>query len=43
MNEVAYQFIDIAGLGLVVGGSMGSIVILTDYVITSLLSLLKGR
>lgn len=43
MNEVFNQFVNIAGLGVVVGGSMGGIVIIVDYVITSVLSMLKGR
>lgn len=43
MDELVYHFINIAGLGIAVGGSMGSIVILTDYVITSVLSMMKGR
>lgn len=43
MNELVYHFISITGVGLVVGGSMGGIVIITDYVVTSLLQMLKGR
>lgn len=43
MNELVYHFINIAGVGLVVGGSMGGIVIIIDYVVTSLLQMLKGR
>lgn len=43
MTEVFNQFVNIAGLGVVVGGSMGGIVIIVDYVITSILSMLKGR
>lgn len=43
MEGVFNQFVNIAGLGVVVGGSMGGIVIIVDYVITSILSMLKGR
>ena len=43
MEGVFNQFVNIAGLGVVVGGSMGGIVIIVDYVITSVLSMLKGR
>lgn len=43
MTEVFNQFVNIAGVGIVIGGSMGGIVILLDYVITSILSMLKGR
>lgn len=43
MNEVLQQFVNIAGIGVVVGGSMGGIVLIIDYVITSVLQMLKGR
>ena len=43
MTEEFNQFVNIAGVGIVIGGSMGGIVILLDYVITSILSMLKGR
>lgn len=43
MKGVFDQLVNIAGLGIVVDGSMGGIVIVIDYVITSVLSMLKGR
>lgn len=45
MNEVE-QFISecvsVAGMGVVLGGAMCGIVILIDYVITSVFSMMKG-
>lgn len=43
MVEIFSQCVSIAGVGIVLGGSMGGIVIIIDYVITSVLSMLKGR
>lgn len=43
MNAVVNQFVNIAGIGIVVGGSMGGIVLICDYVITSILQMMKGR
>lgn len=43
MEHVISEYASIAGMGIVFGGSMGGIVILIDYVLTSVLSMLKGR
>lgn len=43
MNGIFNQFVNIAGVGIVIGGSMGGIVIIIDYVVTSVFSMLKGR
>ena len=43
MTEEFNQFVNIAGVGIVFGGSMGGIVIIIDYVVTSVFSMLKGR
>lgn len=43
MNEVVQQFVNIAGIGIVLGGSMGGIVLIIDYVVTSVLQMINGR
>lgn len=41
--ELCSQYVSVAGAGIVVGGALGGIVIMIDYVITSSFSMLKGR
>lgn len=43
MIGLCSQYVNVAGAGIVDGGAMGGIVIMIDYVITSVLSMLKGR
>lgn len=43
MEEIAVLYVNIAVQGAVVGGCMGGIVIIIDYVITSVFSMMKGR
>lgn len=43
MEEAVYLYVNIASQGFVVGASMGGIVIIIDYVITSVFSMMKGR
>lgn len=43
MMEICSQCVSVAGAGIVLGGAMGGIVIIIDYVYTSVLSMLKGR
>lgn len=43
LNSMVQQYVTIAGMGIAVGGSLCGIVIIIDYVITSCLSMLKGR
>ena len=43
MVELCSQYVSVAGVGIVVGGALGGIVIIIDYVITSSFSMLKGR
>lgn len=43
MKEIAVQYVSIAVQGVAVGGCMGGIVIIIDYVITSVFSMMKGR
>lgn len=43
MEETIRFFMDIAGQGVAYGGCMAFIVIILDYVITSVFSMMKGR
>ena len=43
MIGLCSQYVSVAGAGIVVGGAMGGIVIIIDYVITNIFSMLKGR
>lgn len=43
MIGLCSQYVSVAGTGIVVGGAMGGIVIMIDYVVTSIFSMLKGR
>ncbi len=42
MKEIMVQYVSIAAQGVAIGGGMGGIVILIDYVITSVFSMMKG-
>lgn len=43
LEGMLQQFVTVAGMGIVIGGSLCGIVIILDYVITSALSMMKGR
>ena len=43
IEEVVSQMSNFAGAGIVLGGVLGFIVIIIDYVFTSIMSLMKGR
>lgn len=43
MAEIIPQLITITGMGVAVGGGMSFIVIIFDYVLTSIFSMMKGR
>lgn len=44
MIEIMFQkYMNVAGIGIVVGGCLCGIVIIIDYVITSFLSMMKAR
>ena len=42
LENMVYQYVTIAGMGIVVGGGLCGIVIILDYVITSAFSMMKG-
>lgn len=42
MEEIIRQYVNVAGIGIVLGGGTCGIVILFDYVITSIFSMMKG-
>jgi hypothetical protein len=37
------EYVTIAGMGIAIGGGMCGIVIMLDYVITSIFTMMKGR
>ncbi len=43
IEEVVSQMSNFAGVGIALGGALGFIVIIIDYVFTSIMSLMKGR
>ena len=43
MENMVHQYVTIAGMGIVVGGSLCGIVIILDYVITSAFSMMRAR
>lgn len=43
LQNMIHQYVTIAGIGLILGGSLAGIVIILDYVITSVFSMMKGR
>lgn len=43
MEELVYLYVNIATQGLFVGACLGGIVIIIDYVITSVFSMFGGR
>lgn len=43
LQHMMQQYVTIAGIGIALGGSMVGIVIILDYVITSVFSMMKGR
>lgn len=43
LESMLHQFVTVAGMGIVVGGSLCGIVIILDYVITSAFSMMKAR
>ncbi len=43
LENTVYQYVTIAGMGIVVGGSLCGIVIILDYVITNAFSMMKAR
>lgn len=43
LENMVHQYVTIAGMGIVVGGSLCGIVIILDYVITSAFSMMKAR
>lgn len=42
-ENIVAQMANFAGLGITLGGVLGFIVIIIDYVFTSIMSLMKGR
>lgn len=42
MNMIQ-EYVTIAGMGIAIGGGMCGIVIMLDYVITSIFTMMKGR
>ncbi len=43
LESMIRQYVTVAGMGIVVGGSLCGIVIILDYVVTSAFSMMKGR
>lgn len=43
LENMVHQYVTIAGMGIVVGGSLRGIVIILDYVITSAFSMMRAR
>lgn len=43
LESMVQQFVTIAGMGVAIGGGMCGIVIILDYVITSMFSMMKAR
>lgn len=43
LRSMMQEYVTIAGMGVVLGGGLCGIVIILDYVITSALSMMKGR
>ena len=43
LQHTMQQYVTIAGIGIVTGGSLAGIVIILDYVVTSVFSMMKGR
>lgn len=43
LGDMVHQFVTVAGMGIAVGGGMCGIVIILDYVITSVFSMMKAR
>lgn len=43
LESMLRQFVTVAGMGIVTGGSLRGIVIILDYVITSAFSMMKAR
>lgn len=43
LESMVQQFVTVAGMGIAVGGGLCGIVILLDYVITSVFSMMRVR
>lgn len=43
LGSMIWQFVTVAGMGIVMGGGLCGIVIILDYVITSAFSMMKVR
>lgn len=43
LADMLQEYVTIAGMGVTIGGGLCGIVIILDYVITSALSMMKGR
>lgn len=43
LRSMMQEYVTIAGMGIAIGGGFCGIVIMLDYVFTSILSMMKGR
>ncbi len=43
LRNMIQEYVTIAGMGIAIGGGMCGIVIMLDYVITSIFTMMKGR
>ncbi len=43
LRSMIQEYVTIAGMGIAIGGGMCGIVIMLDYVITSIFTMMKGR
>lgn len=43
LADMVQEYVTIAGMGIAIGGGMCGIVIILDYVFTSIFSMMKGR
>lgn len=43
LADMLQKYVTVAGMGIAIGGGLCGIVIMLDYVFTSILSMMKGR
>ncbi len=43
LEDMLQKYVTVAGMGIVIGGGLSGIVIILDYVMTSIFSMMKGR